>query len=132
LSKIMGIFHKRYSDYYNQKYHHVGHVFQQRFNSSPKLYPDDLLYVSRYIHRNPINTKIPLVEKMEDYPYSSYQYYKKSTPPPYDFINVTDLPLCFRDPSEQNFLHYCEYVEREDEPDNSEQNGNKLDGAWHL
>ncbi len=38
--------------------HHIysGHVFQQRFNSSPVPYPQDLLRVSKYIHRNPINT----------------------------------------------------------------------------
>ncbi len=48
--KIMGIFNKRYTDYFNGRYHHVGHVFQQRFNSAPIPNPQDLLQVSKYIH----------------------------------------------------------------------------------
>ncbi|MDQ0215273.1 REP element-mobilizing transposase RayT [Oikeobacillus pervagus] len=115
ISKVMGIFNKRYTDYYNRRYEHVGHVFQQRFNSSPILIPQNLLNVSRYIHRNPINTKIPMVSKMEDYPYSSYQFYKRNTPPPYPFVNLTDLPANFYLPTEKTNSHYCHFVEREED-----------------
>jgi len=114
LSKIMSIFNKRYSAYFNQKYNHVGHVFQQRFNSSPTLSPMDVLQVSKYIHRNPINTKSPIVVKMEDYRYSSYQHYKKNIPSPYPFINLNDLPIHFLSANEQNSMNYCEYVETEE------------------
>lgn len=114
ISKIMGIFNKRYTDYYNRKYNHVGHVFQQRFNSSPILIPQDLLQVSKYIHRNPINTKQPMVTRMEDYRYSSYQFYKKNNSPSYSFINLKDLPTSIYLPDEKNFSHYCEYVETEE------------------
>jgi putative transposase len=31
-----------------------------------------LLQLSRYIHRNPIETTIPMVERLKDYPWSSY------------------------------------------------------------
>jgi putative transposase len=48
ISKIMGIFNKRYTDYFNGRYRHVGHIFQQRFNSSPVPYPQDLLQVSTF------------------------------------------------------------------------------------
>lgn len=113
ISKVMCIFNKRYTDYYNQKYHHVGHVFQQRFNSSPVPNPQDLLQVSKYIHCNPISTKKPMVEKMEHYPYSSYQYYKKIIPAPYPFINLQDLPNSFILPTQKNIPHYCGFVEEE-------------------
>ncbi|WP_174729101.1 transposase [Mesobacillus harenae] len=115
ISDVMSTFNKRYTDYYNRKYEHIGHLYQQRFNSSPVLYPQDLLYVSRYIHRNPISTKEPLVKRMEDYPYSSYQYYKKTIIPPFPFITTQDLPTNFTSPSEKSLTHYCEYVESEDE-----------------
>lgn len=114
ISKIMSIFNKRYTDYYNRRYEHVGHVFQQRFNSSPVLYPHDLLRVSKYIHRNPINTKNPMVPRMEDYPYSSYQYYKTSCPPPYPFMKPHDLSSAFAIPEENALFEYCKYVEREE------------------
>ncbi|MBB6446725.1 transposase [Bacillus benzoevorans] len=111
ISKIMSIFNKRYTDYYNRRYHQVGHVFQQRFKSSPILSPQDLLQVSKYIHRNPISTKRPMVSKMEDYRYSSYQFYKKDISPPYSFINLTDLPASLFRLSERTLEHYCKYVE---------------------
>ncbi|WP_428910033.1 transposase [Niallia sp. Krafla_26] len=95
ISKIMAIFNKRYTDYYNQKYNHCGHVFQQRFNSSPILIPQDLLEVSKYIHRNPIHTKEPMVDKMEEYRYSSYLFYKNNQKPAYSFINVEDPQRVF-------------------------------------
>ncbi|WP_394235079.1 transposase [Niallia oryzisoli] len=113
ISKVMCIFNKRYTDYYNRKYHHIGHVFQQRFNSSPVLTPQNLLKVSRYIHRNPISTYMPMAMKMEDYPYCSYQYYKTSTPPPYSFINIHDLPSSLYPQINKTASQYCQYVESE-------------------
>ena len=111
ISKIMSIFNKRYTDYYNRKYNHVGHVFQQRFNSSPLLTPQDLLEVSRYIHRNPIKTKEPIVSQMEDYSFSSYLLYKYNLKSPFSYINLQDLPSSIYIPSERTAFHYCEYVE---------------------
>ena len=57
--------------YFNQKYHRVGPVFQNRFKS--KLCDKDAYFLgaSRYILLNPI--KAGLAESLEDYPWSSYQ-----------------------------------------------------------
>jgi len=112
ISKIMGIFSKRYTDYYNRRYDSVGHVFQQRFNSSPIIDSYGILQVSKYIHRNPINTKPPIVPKMEDYLYSSYQYYKNSIDPPYSYINLHDISALVPN---QNIQLYCEYAEAAEE-----------------
>lgn len=111
ISKVMGIFNKRYTDYFNRRYGYVGHAFQQRFNSSPIIDHYGILQVSRYIHRNPINTKQPMVDKMEDYLYSSYQYYKNKTAPPYPFINLQDIQKLLPN---QDLQLYCEYVESPD------------------
>lgn len=113
ISKIMGIFNKRYTDYFNGRYRHVGHVFQQRFNSSPVPYPQDLLQVSKYIHRNPISTKKPMVDHMEDYPYSSYRFYKYADLTPFPFLNLHDLPASFILQTQKTMEQYCGFVEEE-------------------
>jgi putative transposase len=112
ISTIMSMFNRRYTDYFNRKYNHIGHLYQHRFGSSPVLYPLDLLKVSKYIHRNPISTNPPIVKYMENYPYSSFQYYKKRIQPPYPFINLTDLPASFNLQLNQTYEQYCKYVEQ--------------------
>lgn len=75
LAKFMQGVQQCYTQYYNHKYSHVGHVFQQRYNA--EICADDsyLLSVVRYIHNNPIKAKI--VDRV-DYPWSSHKYYLKA------------------------------------------------------
>ncbi len=115
LSTIIKHFQKQYADYYNKRYHRSGSVFDKRFNSKAFPYPKDLLTVSRYIHRNPVRTKIPMVDRMEQYPYGSYQYYKQTRNPFHSFINLTDVPTSFPLIYQQNHTHYCQYVEEGEE-----------------
>jgi len=65
-----------YAYYFNKKYHRIGHVFQDRFRS--ETIEDDryLLAAARYIHNNPV--KAGIVERVRDYPWSSYHEYIKS------------------------------------------------------
>lgn len=62
-----------YSKYFNEKYHRVGHLFQDQFKQ--KHVPDNqyLLTLSAYIHQNP--RKDGLVENALEYPWSSYAEY---------------------------------------------------------
>lgn len=65
LGKIMGHINRRYTASYSKRYNHVGRIYQRRyFSKEVKSYPG-LLAVSKYIHRNPINTKEPLVNRLE-------------------------------------------------------------------
>jgi len=57
--------------YFNIKHERVGRLFQGPFKSKEISNEGSLLQVSRYIHLNPIPAG--LVEKPEDYPYSSYK-----------------------------------------------------------
>ncbi|WP_456277579.1 transposase [Bacillus sp. AK128] len=119
LSAIIRIMQKHYADYYNKRYKRSGAVFDQRFKSKPFTDPYSLLTVSRYIHRNPIRTKIPMVKQMEHYPYSSYKFYKNIQPINYFFFNDTDVIRCFNLPEQQTLEHYCLYIEeRGEEEDN--------------
>lgn len=67
---------------YNKKYNRVGHLFQERFGSSPV---DDKVYfmeVFRYIHRNPI--RAGMEQKLGDYIWNSICVYQ----------NVTKTQIC--------------------------------------
>jgi hypothetical protein len=62
-----------YTNAINKRYHRVGALFQGRFKGIHVDRDDHLLHLSRYIHLNPVAAG--LVEKAEDWEYSSYRDY---------------------------------------------------------
>lgn len=56
-----------YSMYFNKKYQRVGSLFQGKFKAIDIQDEGYLIWISRYIHRNPAN--------FQNYPYSSYNDY---------------------------------------------------------
>jgi putative transposase len=52
--------------------HIDGPLFRGRYKPILVSHDEYFLQVSRYIHRNPIETKLPLVERLYDYLWSSY------------------------------------------------------------
>jgi putative transposase len=73
ISKIMNFINTKYAKYFNKKYHHSGHVFEKRFGSELIDTSEYELELSKYIHLNPL--KANMVNKLEDYPWSSYHVY---------------------------------------------------------
>ncbi len=67
-----------YAQYHNIKNGRTGHLFQNRFKSEPVNTDEYFLVVLRYIHQNPI--KAGMVEKIEDYKWSSYNAYITKDP----------------------------------------------------
>ncbi|MDI9476091.1 MAG: transposase [Natronincolaceae bacterium] len=66
-----------YAYWHNRQYDRNGHLFQGRFKSEPVEDDTYFLTVLRYIHQNPL--KAGLVSDIEDYKWSSYnEYYKTS------------------------------------------------------
>lgn len=63
-----------YGKYYNEKYKRVGHVFDGPYKCTHIENNKQLLHVSCYIHKNPIDIK-DYSFNYESYPYSSYQDY---------------------------------------------------------
>jgi len=61
----------KYSRYFNKKYNRVGPVFQSRYKAVLVTGENQFIYLSKYIHRNPLPTRTDLV----GYKYSSYQNY---------------------------------------------------------
>lgn len=111
LGKLMAPLNKRYSDYYRKKYNYVGQIYQNRYYSKEILDTTGLLNVSAYIHRNPIETKKPMVEQLEHYPYSSYPYYfhGKKECPSNPFIQLQLLPSLLPAGIEKTAAEYVKY-----------------------
>ncbi len=81
LSKSMQWFGTKYTRLFHQNNHTGGgHLFQGRFKSIIVENDDYLLRLSCYIHRNPLRAGI--VERLADYPWSSYRFYayKRKSP----------------------------------------------------
>lgn len=62
-----------YVYWYNKKYRRSGHLFQDRYKSEPIEDDRQLLTVTRYVLNNP--KKADMVNKLDDYRYSSWQEY---------------------------------------------------------
>lgn len=79
LSRIMRHINGVYTQRHNRLRKTDGPLFRGRYKSI--LVDEDayLLQLSRYIHRNPIEITRPMVNQLEDYPWSSYPAYINKT-----------------------------------------------------
>ena len=64
----------KYSMYFNRVHQRVGHVFQGIYKAVNITSEEQFLYLSKYIHRNPIEI-LPIGINLEGYQYSSYGNY---------------------------------------------------------
>ncbi|PCK06010.1 MAG: hypothetical protein COA42_17685 [Alteromonadaceae bacterium] len=79
LSRAMRHVNGIYTQRYNRLKKTDGSLFRGRYKAILIDADSHLLEVSRYIHRNPIETRTPIVNNLEDYIWSSYpQYMSKS------------------------------------------------------
>ncbi len=75
LSKFFHKLNTMYARYYNyMENERVGYVYRDRFLSEPITSQRYLIQCIKYIHYNPVKAKI--VEKCEDYKFSSYRIFK--------------------------------------------------------
>lgn len=109
VEKLMKQLANAYTGYFNQKYNRVGPLFQGRYKAKLIEHDDYLMYLSAYIHRNPL----PLLannRKLQDYRWSSYQLYQQKDQQ--GWINYKPI-LAFFSQSHQT-LSYQAFVERSD------------------
>lgn len=77
MSGLMHILNSSYAQYYNyMEKNRVGYVFRSRYLSEPIYDVRQLIRCIQYIHLNPV--KANMVNKCEDYKYSTYNQYLKS------------------------------------------------------
>ena len=111
LSKTVKQIASRYAMYYNNKYEHFGHLFQDRFKSEPV---NDYAYfftLLRYIHQNPMAAG--LTKDVASYQWSSWSEYEQtgngiqticSTKPVLSRMPLNDLRELVNDPLPKNTL----------------------------
>ena len=73
MSQVMHYVNASYTNYLNKKRQRSGHLFQGRYKAILIDHTSYLLELSRYVHLNPVRAH--LVERPEEYAYSSYQTY---------------------------------------------------------
>ena len=73
-----------YAYYFNQKYEHLGHLFQDRFRSEVVNDMEYFVTLLRYIHQNPVAGGLV----------SDVRYYRWSSWREFDRDMVCDVPLC--------------------------------------
>jgi len=73
ISLIMKRLLTKYAMYFNRKYQRNGALIASRYKSIPVEVDEYFIPLLRYIHQNPV--KAGIVEKMNDYKYSSYREY---------------------------------------------------------
>ncbi len=81
ISRLISKLCTSYAKYFNKKYKRVGHVFQDQFKAVLIESNPQLMWVSAYIHMNPVKDNI--VKEPENYAWSSYK----------DFIENRNLPI---------------------------------------
>lgn len=67
-----------YANWYAKRNRRTGHLFQGRYKAFQVEDDSYFWTLSRYIHLNPCVGKNPLVDRPQDWPYSSYPGYAKS------------------------------------------------------
>lgn len=77
VAEFLKSLHTRYSMYFNHKYKREGTLFQSKYKSKLVQTDEYLVYVSKYIHANPIG----LCTRLEGYLWSSMAYYHKEKHP---------------------------------------------------
>lgn len=77
--KYMQQVNQKYVDYYNKKNNRCGVLFRNRYLTEPIYDMRYLITCIKYIHENPV--KAGMVEKCEDYKYSTYRHYMNNTGP---------------------------------------------------
>jgi REP element-mobilizing transposase RayT len=79
LSRVMLTLQSAYTQWFNRRHDRVGHLFQGRYKSFLVERDRYLLGLILYIHRNPVAARV--VERAEDFQWSSDQYYRRARPP---------------------------------------------------
>ena len=107
LSRAMRHINGVYTQRYNKLRKTDGTLFRGRYKAILVEEDNYLLPVSRYIHRNPIETKKPMVDNLVDYTLSSYPAYINAQPNP-RWLNRELILSLFN--TSQKYHAYRQYV----------------------
>lgn len=109
LARCMRHINGLYTQRYNRLRHTDGPLFRGRYKSILVDADTYFLPLTRYIHRNPIETNPPLVPHLKDYAWSSYPAYTRSASAPQWLAQELTHELLGR---KQKISAYRAYVEQ--------------------
>lgn len=101
INHFMRSFATKYSLYFNKKYNRVGPLYENIFKAVEIKTETQLIYISKYIHRNPVDI---LTTRMflEGYKYSSYANYLGRFSQ--SWLETSEVLSYFKNQSYQNFV----------------------------
>lgn len=107
----------KYVRYFNSKYKRVGSLFQDTYKGVRVETESQFVYLSKYIHRNPLGiTCEDTPRRLEDYRYSSYGNYLKKFSQ--NWVDVEEILGLFGGINRQiSFKNYQEFVEESSDYD---------------
>lgn len=114
ISRIMKRIGTSYAKYFNKKYNRVGHVFQDRYKSEEIEDDRYLLSVIRYVHNNPVKAGIC---KVQEYKWSSYQYYIQGVRKPKTLPEHEEILSYFSENRERARILFKEFSNQEGNED---------------
>lgn len=107
LGRIMRHINGVYTQRHNRLKNTDGALFRGRYKAILVDKDEYLLQLTRYIHRNPIDVKQPIVRNLDDYPWSSYSaYIAKANVPDWLERETTYQMLGYK----QRYKGYAKYV----------------------
>lgn len=110
MSSFMHLLHGKYARLYNICHERTGHVFTDRFKN--KIVDTNTYgkWLSRYIHRQAVDAG--LVEKAEDYPWTSYHHYIGRTE--MRFVSSDTILEQFSENKQEQVSLYRKFIEDEE------------------
>jgi putative transposase len=103
ISKFVSNIQNSFAKNFNLMNDRNGSLFQTGFKSRRIITNEDFIHISRYIHLNPVTSKIINFEKLLNYPFTSLSWYFNTNSN--KFINTKYLLNYF-----QNFNNYVEFL----------------------
>ncbi len=91
ISVFMSHLLNSYARYFNLKYKRKGHLWSAAFQNVPVETDEQALHLTRYIHLNPVTAH--LVDKPEDWPFSSYSEYTRDPDQDKDVCDREHFPI---------------------------------------
>ena len=102
ISKFLSLIENSYTRFFNLTHRRKGPLWESRFKSVHIDTDEQLLHLTRYIHLNPTSAK--LVNKPEQWKFSSYYEYLERKPSKSDICRFSDIISL-------NAKQYKEFVE---------------------
>ena len=109
LSDVMHRVSTNYTRYFNDHYHRIGHLYQDRFYSNLVDQDSYLMEVTRYVHLNPF--RAGLVRHPAEYLWSSYRMYAELEPDRLGLVERTQVLRFFGDSPREQVQRYRRFVE---------------------